>query len=95
MFYQSLSSAMLSSQVFQLMAYMPFVSVVFHFFYAVSVTGYRVQYPHTQFEVKKERNILETFNVLISFSPSSLSLSLSLEQSEISAIQSVSVSAAG
>ncbi|XP_019858878.1 PREDICTED: chromosome transmission fidelity protein 18 homolog [Amphimedon queenslandica] len=50
MFYQSLSSAMLSSQVFQLMAYMPFVSVVFHFFYAVSVTGYRVQYPHTQFE---------------------------------------------
>ena len=52
MFHQLLSSAVSSSQFFQLMAYMPFVSVVFHFFYAVSVSGHRVQYPHTQFEVR-------------------------------------------
>ena len=33
------------------MSYLPFVSVVFHFLYA-GPTGHRVQYPHTQFEVR-------------------------------------------
>lgn len=49
LFHESALTMTMTSQEYILMAYLPFLSVAFHFLFAIS-SGHRVQYPHSQFE---------------------------------------------
>ena len=49
-FNQRMNLEVMSSQEYILMAYLPFLSVAFHFHFASS-SGHRVKFPHSDFEV--------------------------------------------
>jgi chromosome transmission fidelity protein 18 len=54
LFQESLSTIIYSSQEYQFMSYLPFTSVIFHFFYAVTSGQRTIQYPRTQYEITQK-----------------------------------------